>query len=86
MDLTFVDSDESKPLKFHNKSVKLENGIPVYSDGDAEEVSYEQSMPLTNELEYFLECVNGKMPEIADGNNGVEVLKILQQASKQIEG
>jgi UDP-2-acetamido-3-amino-2,3-dideoxy-glucuronate N-acetyltransferase len=84
--ITFVDSDEGKPLKFHNKSVKLENGIPVYSDGDAEEISYEQSMPLTNELEYFLECVNGKMPEIADGNNGVEVLKILQQASKQIEG
>jgi len=83
--ITFNDSDEGKPLKYHNKSVKLENGNPVYSDGNVKEIDYEKSMPLTNELEYFLECVNGKTPEIADGNNGVEVLKILQKASEQIE-
>jgi hypothetical protein len=83
--ITFVDSEEGKPLKYHNKSVKLENGKPRYSDGYEENIPYEKTMPLTNELSYFIECTTGKIPKISDGNNGVEVLKILQKASKQIE-
>jgi len=83
--ITFVDSEEGKPLKYHNKSVKLENGKPHYSDGNEENIPYEKTMPLTNELSYFIECATGKIPEISDGNNGVEVLEILQKASKQIE-
>ena len=83
--ITFVDSEKGKPLKFHNKSVKLENGKPRYSDGEEENIPYEKTMPLTNELSYFIECTTGKIPEISDGNNGVEVLQILQQASDQIE-
>jgi UDP-2-acetamido-3-amino-2,3-dideoxy-glucuronate N-acetyltransferase len=82
--ITFVDSEEGKPLKYHNKSVKLENGKPQYSDGNEEIISYENTMPLTNELSYFIDCTTGKLPQISDGNNGVEVLQILQKASKQI--
>jgi hypothetical protein len=62
----------------------LENGKPQYSDGNEEIISYENTMPLTNELSYFIDCTTGKLPQISDGNNGVEVLQILQKASKQI--
>ena len=41
-------------------------------------------MPLTIELEYFLEHLNGKKNTISNANHGFEVVSILVKASSQL--
>ena len=83
--ITFVDSDKDKPLRLYDKLVEVNNGQPVERDGVIEEVDYDQTLPLTNELSYFLKCTDGVQPEIANGQNGLDILKTLKHASAQIE-
>ena len=41
-------------------------------------------MPLELELEYFINHLGEKKPEIANVHHGLEVIKVLVEASKQI--
>ena len=41
-------------------------------------------MPLKIELNYFLNHLNDKKPLIANGEHAIEVIRILDKASKQI--
>ena len=82
--ISFEDSLEGKPLKLYSKKFDLIAGIPEKVDGPVELVTYEQKMPLTEELEYFINHLNDKKPMIASGEHGLEVVKILVAASKQI--
>ncbi len=43
-------------------------------------------MPLTEELEYFVSHLNGEKLNIANGEQGLEVVKILIKASEQLLG
>ena len=83
--ITFVDSEVEKPLKLYDKTVNLKNGFPEKIDGTVKEIKYNISLPLTNELSYFLKCIDGVQPEIACGQNGLDILKTLKRASMQIE-
>jgi UDP-2-acetamido-3-amino-2,3-dideoxy-glucuronate N-acetyltransferase len=83
--ITFVDSEVEKPLKLYDKTVNLKNGFPEKIDGTVKEIKYNISLPLTNELSYFLKCIDGVQPEIASGQNGLDILKTLKRASMQIE-
>ena len=83
--ITFVDSEKGKPLKLYNKSVHVNHGFPEKIDGIIEDVEYDNSLPLTNELNYFIQCIDGIRPEIANGQNGLDILKTLRRASAQIE-
>jgi UDP-2-acetamido-3-amino-2,3-dideoxy-glucuronate N-acetyltransferase len=47
-------------------------------------IPYEKKMPLTEELKYFAEYTNGEPIKIADAQNGVEVLEILEKASESL--
>ena len=42
-------------------------------------------MALTNELQYFVDHLGGKKPEIANGEHALEVMQILINASEQLE-
>jgi hypothetical protein len=83
--ITFVDSEVEKPLKLHDKTVNLSNGFPEKIDGTVKEIKYNISLPLTNELSYFLKCIDGIQPKIANGQNGLNILKTLKLASVHIE-
>ena len=60
------------------------SGVPEKVDGPVEWVPYEQKMPLTEELKYFINHLDGKKLKIATGKHGLEVVKILVKASEQI--
>ncbi len=83
--ITFVDSDKGKPLKLYDKTVEVHNGQLEKRDGAVVEVDYDKILPLTNELSYFLKCIDGVQPEIANGQNGLDILKTLKRASAQLE-
>ena len=82
--ITFEDSKEGKPLKLYSKKFDLISGVPEKVDGPVEWISYEKQFPLTVELKYFLDHLNGDKLEIADMYQGLDVVKILVEASEQI--
>ena len=81
--IRFEDSTENKPLMIYDKGIDWEQGKPMKRDGPAEMVDYKPGLPLTLELEYFLDHIS-KPPTIADGKNGCSVVKILEQATQSM--
>ena len=82
--LSFEDSSDGKPLKLYSKKFDLISGVPEKVDGPVQWIPYEQKMPLTEQLEYFINHLNGEKPIVANGKHGLEVVKILVAASKQV--
>ncbi len=82
--LSFEDSSADKALLFYEKGFDLVGGEPQKRDGSTEAVEYERKMPLTAELEYFVEHLDGRPLEIADGRNAVEILEILERATASL--
>ena len=83
--ISFEDSLEGKPLKLYSKKFDLISGVPEKVDGPVEWIPYDAKMPLTVELEYFLNHLDGKKPRLIDGKHGLDVIKILVETSKQLK-
>ena len=81
--ITFEDSSEGKPLKLYSKKIDLSEGIPLKIDGPVELVDYDRDLPLKIEMEYFLKHLGRKKLMKSNGNHGVEVMRVLVEASKQ---
>lgn len=82
--LVFEDSSKEKNIVFYNKRIDFENKLPIKVEGPEEIIDYERKMPLTEELKYFVENMNGKI-EIADGESGYEVVKVLEKVQTLID-
>ena len=83
--ISFEDSARKKPLKLYSKKIMMDKGIPEKIDGPVEEIEYEKKMPLTEELFYFSQHLDGSALEIANAQHALEVTKILVEASNQLE-
>ena len=66
------------------KNFDLINGVPEKIDGPVEWVSYENKMPLTEQLSYFINHLDSEKPKIANGENGLDVMKVLVKESEQL--
>ena len=82
--ISFEDSLNGKPLKLYSKKIDLKSGVPEKIDGPVEIIPYEKRMPLEIELEYFIKHLMNDKPKISDIYHGLEVVKTLVSASKQI--
>ena len=78
--IRFEDSSENKPLMIYDKGINWEKGKPVKRDGPTEIIDYNSGLPLTLELEYFLNHLSNS-PTIANGENGLSVVRILEKAT-----
>jgi predicted dehydrogenase len=83
--ITFEDSVEGKPLKLYSKKIDMGRGIPEKIDGPVEMIEYDQKMPLTEELRYFINHLDNSNLQKANGQYALEVTRILVEASKQLE-
>ncbi len=83
--ISFEDSTRQKPLKLYSKKIIMDKGIPEKIDGPVEEIEYDEKMPLTQELLYFNQHLDGLTLEIANAQHALEVTKILVEASIQLE-
>jgi UDP-2-acetamido-3-amino-2,3-dideoxy-glucuronate N-acetyltransferase len=81
---SYEDSSDDKNILFYEKGIDWIQGEPIKRDGPTEVIPYEKKMPLTEELKYFAEHTNGEPIKIADAQNGVEVLEILEKASESL--
>ena len=80
---TFEDSGD-KQLYFYEKGIDWIQGAPVKRDGPSEVIPYEGEPPLTAELRYFTEHLDGSPIQIANSKNAVDVLEILEKASEEL--
>ena len=81
---SYEDSSYDRNILFYEKGIDWIQGEPIKRDGPTEIISYNKAMPLTEELKYFAEHLDGAPIKIADAQNGVEVLEILEKASETL--
>jgi predicted dehydrogenase len=67
----------------HKKGVHP--NLTIQNEG-CEKVFEGEQQPLKIELVHFLECVSTRRPPLSDGKNGVEVIRLIEQAMKQLKG
>jgi len=82
--ITFEDSKKGKPLMVYEKKIKVKDGIPEKVDGPVEMIKYSSKMALTEELTYFIKHLDGRHLEISNGRHALDVIKILVDASNQL--
>ena len=82
--ISFEDSLDSKPLKFYDKRFILNEDNIEKIDGETELIDYDKKAPLREELTYFINNLDSGF-KISDGKNGLEVIKILNSASKKLK-
>ena len=76
-------------IKVHElNDVLVDNDVDEESGAEVENpteiIPYENRQPLTEELKYFVENLDKKI-EIADGQSGYEVVKVLEKAQQLID-
>jgi UDP-2-acetamido-3-amino-2,3-dideoxy-glucuronate N-acetyltransferase len=82
--IRFEDSAEGKPLIFYDKSVDWKDKIPTPRIGPTNYIDYDSLMPLTEELKYFVDHLDGSPITICDSQSAVEVMKILETATESL--
>lgn len=83
--IMFEDSTQGKPLNLYSKKINVESGIPEKIDGPVKLIEYSDRMPLTEELSYFVDHLDGKKLEISNGKHALDVTRILVDASRQLD-
>ena len=82
--LSYDDSSKEKEVLFYEKGIDFVKGEPIKRDGATEAIQYDQAMPLTEELRYFVEKIDNGKVEIAGPNNAIAVLSVLERASESL--
>jgi UDP-2-acetamido-3-amino-2,3-dideoxy-glucuronate N-acetyltransferase len=82
--ISFDDASKDKSICFYHKRIDFEKGIPMKIEDPDEVIPYEKRMPLEEELKYFVEHLDRSI-EINSGEDGYEVVKVLETVQKLIE-
>lgn len=82
--LVFDDVVEKDKLLLYPHSIDWKNRIPVAHKAEAEVVSFEMEEPLRAECRHFLECLETRNRPRTDGEEGLRVLKVLQQCQEDL--
>jgi len=81
--LSFEDTAEKK-LLFYEKGIDWVKGEPVKREGPTETIPCDAGMPLTEELKYFVGHLDGSPLSVANAQNAVDVLNILETATQSL--
>lgn len=82
--IRFEDSIEGKPLVLYDKSVDWKDGKPIPHSGSTRHIEYDDKMPLTAELQYFIDHLNGDPITVNNSESAIEVIKILELATDSL--
>ena len=82
--LHFEDSAENKPLLFYEKDSDPDLNLLSLKNKPSRKIDYEQTLPLTNELKYFVDVIRGKKIDKATFDEGLDVVKILEMATNSL--
>jgi len=82
----FEDSLKTEKLKFYKKGFENKDGVIEKFDADYEVIEFESKMPLAEEQKHFYESIINNTTPRTDGKHALEVLEILDLATKRIKG
>lgn len=82
--IRFEDSVEGKPLVLYDKSVDWKDGKPIPHSGSTRHIEYDDKMPLTAELQYFIDHLNGDPITVNNSESAIKVIKILELATNSL--
>jgi len=74
----------SEKLLLYPHRIDWKENVPVANKAEAEQVSLEEYEPLRAECEHFLECIATRQKPRTDGEEGLRVLKVLEQCQEAI--
>lgn len=81
--VVYEDSSAKKEVQYYRKGFEMRNGEAVGFDDGVEVIPYEPMMPLMAELRYFVQHLRDGY-KVASGGEGAEVVRVLEQVSKQL--
>lgn len=74
-------------LCFYPHKIKWESGkIPLAQKADYKVISFKQGEPLKAELMHFIECISKRLTPKTSGEEGLRVLKVLEEVEKSFRG
>ncbi len=79
----FDDTAEDKLVLYPHKVV-WKDRVPTAVKAESEKVSLESGEPLRAECEQFLRCVRERRQPITDGEEGLRVLRVLEECEKAL--
>lgn len=84
----FEDTRPDRKLMLFNKQIDLKNGTLEAAKPEATVIEFEETEPLLVECNHFVDCIEQEMQPRTPGEEGVQVLKVLQacQLSLQLNG
>ena len=82
--IRFEDSTEGKPLVLYDKGVDWQDGKPIPRSGSTRHIEYDDVMPLTAELKYFIDNLASPSIKINNSEHAIEVIKILEKATNSL--
>jgi UDP-2-acetamido-3-amino-2,3-dideoxy-glucuronate N-acetyltransferase len=80
----FDDTETERKLVLYPHRIDWVNRFPVARKAECEVVPLAKEEPLRNECLHFLECVRDRRMPRTDGENGLQVLKILHACGQSI--
>jgi UDP-2-acetamido-3-amino-2,3-dideoxy-glucuronate N-acetyltransferase len=83
--LVFEDSIAKEKLKFYPKGFhKTDNGVQKF-EGEFESIHFSEAQPLAEEHKHFYESIIHNHQPLTDGKHALEVLEILEQATRRLK-
>jgi len=81
--VSYDDSSLNKNILYYNKHIDWVEGRPFIVEEPDEIIAYENALPLTEELNYFINNLD-KTIEVSSGKTGHEVVKVLEKVQDLI--
>lgn len=81
----FDDIEPENKLILYPHKVKWLGDLPIAQKADAEIISTSKDEPLKNACLHFIECVKNRTKPLTDGDEALNVLKILELANKSLK-
>ena len=72
-------------LQLYPQNVEFDGPIPILKKEDAEFVEHENTEPLREECNHFLDCIKSRNQPLTNAQSGINVLQVLHACQQSIE-
>ncbi|UCC38793.1 MAG: Gfo/Idh/MocA family oxidoreductase [Candidatus Aminicenantes bacterium] len=83
--VVFDDVNPSDKLFSYSHKIDWIDRLPIPRPEEAEPIDIEKKEPLRAECEHFIDCITTRNSPKTDGENGLKVLKILEECQKYLK-
>jgi predicted dehydrogenase len=83
--LVFEDSRPDNKLMLYNKDIQLKNGALEALKPEGKCIEFQPGEPLAAECAHFIDCVSSRRPPLTPGEEGLNVLRVLQACHQSMQ-